>query len=282
MEDAGQDLEVSVADAALTPSGALSAEDQAALAQAKKSLENPGVVARLASAVGQPIEGLVRMLPEGARGVVADAVRKAMEGALAAALKTTSKKRPAAGRSSDRMHQAMVGATGAVGGFFGLPGLAIELPVSTTLMLRSIADIARSQGEDLGSAQARLECLTVFALGGAAGADDAAESAYFAVRAALAKAVAEAAEHLAARGLGARGAPMVARLVSQIAGRFEAAVAEKIAVQGMPIVGSASGAAINVAFIRHFQTMAWGHFTVRRLERRYGPERVREAYRALG
>jgi hypothetical protein len=208
--------------------------------------------------------------------MVGDVVHKALEGALGAALKTTSK-RPGK-RSSDRLHQAMVGTTGAVGGFFGLPGLAVELPLSTTLMLRSIAEIARGEGEDLGSAETRLECLTVFALGGPSRRDNAADSAYFAVRAALAKAVAEAAEHLAARGLGASGAPIVARLVAQVAGRFEAAVAEKIAVQSLPVIGGASGAAINLAFIRHFQAMARGHFTVRRLERRYGKEAVRRAY----
>jgi hypothetical protein len=258
----------------------LAPEDLAALSRARHALENPGLAARIANVIGQPIEGLVRMLPEGAQGVVSEAVQKALRVALAAALKTS--RRQGGRPSRDRLHQAMVGASGAVGGFFGMAGLALELPVSTTLMLRSIAEIARSQGEDLETAEGRLECLTVFALGGPAGRDDAAESAYFAVRAALAKALSDAAQHLAARGLGAKGAPIVARLVAQVAGRFEAAVAEKVAVQSVPIVGSASGAAINLAFIRHFQAMAWGHFTVRRLERQYGTERVRKAYQTVG
>jgi hypothetical protein len=42
-----------------------------------------------------------------------------------------------------------VATTGGVGGLFGLPALAIELPISTTIMLRSIADIARSEDEDI-------------------------------------------------------------------------------------------------------------------------------------
>ena len=43
----------------------------------------------------------------------------------------------------------MVGASGAIGGAFGLASVAVELPISTTIMLRSIADIARSEGFDV-------------------------------------------------------------------------------------------------------------------------------------
>jgi hypothetical protein len=55
-----------------------------------------------------------------------------------------------------------------------------------------------------------------------------------------------------------------------------------VAAEAMPILGAASGAAINVLFTRHFQELARGHFAVRRLERHYGPEAVRNAYEALG
>ena len=33
--------------------------------------------------------------------------------------------------------------------------------------------------------------------------------------------------------------------------------------------------------MQHYQDVARGHFIVRRLEREYGPERIREAYQAL-
>ena len=278
---AGHDDERAAGTAPADAAGSgLGSAELAELARARQTLDNPGLVAKLADAVGQPIEGLVRMLPASARAMVGDTVQKALHAALAAALRTL----PAAPRRASRngLHQALVGATGAVGGFFGVSGLAMELPLSTTLMLRSIAEIARSEGEDLEDTAAQLECLSVFALGGRSESDDAAESAYFAVRAGLAKALAEAAEHLAARGLTARGAPIVVRLVAQVAGRFEAAVAEKIALQSLPVVGSATGAAINLAFIRHFQAMAQAHFAVRRLERRHGSDAVREAWQQLG
>ncbi|RLE25016.1 MAG: EcsC family protein, partial [Acidobacteria bacterium] len=55
-------------------------------------------------------------------------------------------------------------------------------------------------------------------------------------------------------------------------------VAEKIVAQGVPVIGAVGGAAINVAFVRHFQAMARGHFVVRRLERSYGEAIIRENY----
>jgi hypothetical protein len=49
----------------------------------------------------------------------------------------------------------------------------------------------------------------------------------------------------------------------------------------VPILGAAGGAMINTVFIGHYQDMARGHFAVRALERRYGPEAVRLAYDAM-
>src|SRR5690606_39058927 len=98
-------------------------------------------------------------------------------------------------------------ATGGVGGFFGLSGLAVELPISTTIMMRSIADIARSEGESLSDPQTRLACLEVFALGGRSKADDGAESGYYVVRTALARAISQAAEYAAGQVAVEKAAP---------------------------------------------------------------------------
>jgi len=45
--------------------------------------------------------------------------------------------------------------TGFTGGLFGAVSLPIELPLTTTLMLRSIADIAGHHGEDLTKLEGR-------------------------------------------------------------------------------------------------------------------------------
>ncbi len=178
----------------------------------------------------------------------------------------------------DRAHKFAAATSGAVGGAFGLFALSVELPISTTIMLRSVADIAKSEGENIRHIETRLACLTVFAMGGRAASDDAAESGYFAARVAMAGAVSEASKFLAEKGMSKAGAPALIRLTSLIASRFGIVVSEKAAAQAIPILGAASGALINTLFIEHFQNMARGHFIVRRLEKIHGAEPVRLAY----
>jgi hypothetical protein len=47
------------------------------------------------------------------------------------------------------------------------------------------------------------------------------------------------------------------------------------------VIGALGGVAVNTAFVAHFQSVATGHFTVRRLERLYGKERVHALYAAI-
>lgn len=248
------------------------------LRRAKQLLEQPSLAMRLTNLIGTPIEAVIARLPRGATKLVNLATTKSLHAALRVALVSLRKRpRPA----SKRAHQLFAIGSGAAGGFFGLPALAVELPLSTTLFLRSIADIARANGEDLSRPEARLACVQVFALGGTSKHDDAAETSYFAVRTALSFAIAEAAQFIAEKGLIQEGAPLLVRLAAQIASRFGAAVSEKVAAQAVPVLGAAGGATINALFISHFQAMASGHFTVRRLERAHGAEDVRRAYVAL-
>lgn len=252
--------------------------DETDLRRAKDLLEHPSLAARVAGALGRPIERGLGSLPAGAGKVVAVATRKSLETALTFAVSSMDGRRR---DSMDWAHKLAVASTGAAGGMFGLPALAVELPLSTTIMLRSIADIARSEGEVVKSAEAKLACIEVFALGGRLTSDDASESAYFAVRLALAKALSEAAQHLAGRGIASSGGPAMVRFISQVAVRFGVPVTEKLIAQSLPVVGAAGGAMLNTLFIDHFQDMARGHFLVRRLERRYGREMVHAAYMNL-
>jgi EcsC protein family len=144
-----------------------------------------------------------------------------------------------------------------------------------------IGDIARAEGEELRDPETALSCLQVFALGGLKGETDAANSGYFAVRGLLAKSVAEAARFIVDRGVLAEGGPVLVRLLAQIASRFGIVVTQKVAAQAVPVIGALGGAAVNYAFIDHFQEIARAHFTVRRLERRYGKDVVRMAYDKL-
>jgi hypothetical protein len=248
------------------------------LQYAKRLLERPSLAARIANIAGVPIEMGFEILPNSAKEIIATAIQKALLRALHFAVATMSEGQQSA---SNLLHKAAVMVSGAAGGTFGIPALPIELPVSTTIMLRSIMDVARSEGEVIQSAEARLACLEVFALGGRARTDDATDAGYYFVRTALAKAVMEAAEYIAERTVVEESAPPLLRLIAQIGTRFGIQVSEKATAQALPIIGLAGGAMINAIFIDHFQDMARGHFIVRRLERAYGEEAVKAAYSSI-
>ncbi|EIK96174.1 hypothetical protein PMM47T1_12818 [Pseudomonas sp. M47T1] len=242
----------------------VSPEDLQHLQHAKNLLENPGFVAKVTHIIGMPIEGALAYLPASVTRRIAGITQAALVKALDAAVFTI--KDVPGEQPSNRWHKAGIAVSGGVGGFFGLAGLSVELPLSTSIMLRSIADIARSHEEHIDTDDAKQACLAVFALGGRASADDDSETGYYAVRAALAKSLTDGS---------------ILKLISAIAERFSLHVSEKAAAQSIPAIGAVGGALINLAFIDHFQDMASGHFIVRKLERKYGPETVQRLYQSL-
>ncbi|GEN77889.1 EcsC family protein [Chryseobacterium hagamense] len=246
------------------------------LRQAMEILENPGIVAKITNAIGQPLEKTLKFLPKNIHEKIGTITEAALIKAADAAIFTV-KDIPNT-QPSNWWHKIGVAASGAVGGFFGLPALAVELPVSTTIMLRSVIDIARSQGESVKDPDVKLACLEVFALGGKSEADDASESGYFATRIALAQTMTEAAKQFTSKTLADEGASMIVKLISKVAARFSIQVSEKVTAQAVPAIGAAGGAIVNTLFIDHFQDMAKGHFIVRKLEKIYGEETVRTAY----
>ena len=249
------------------------------LKKAKTLLENPGIAAKITNLLGTPIEKGFELLPDNWNVKVGELTQEALSKAVHAAV-FTMKDSPGEG-ASNSWHKIAVATTGGIGGFFGLTALAVELPISTTIMLRSIADIARSEGEAISKIESKIACIEVFAFGGPSKGDDASESGYFAVRAALAQSVTKAAEYIAEKSLAEESAPALVRLVIKIAKRFSIQVSEKAAAQAVPAIGAAGGAIINTLFIDHFQDMALGHFIVRRLERKYGKEAVEATYKTV-
>lgn len=253
--------------------------DRDDLIYAKILLENPSLAAKISNLLGTTIEKGIKYLPAKWNALVQRATKKSLEKALNFAVKTMDDRTKPP--SSNRAHKILVAATGAGGGSFGLPALAIELPVTTTIMLRSIADIARSEGEQISILETKLECLNVFALGGPSKNDAGTETGYFAVRAALAHAVSDAAKFIAEKGLAQKNAPALVKFIAVVAARFGIVVSEKVAAQAIPLIGALGGLLINTVFMDHFQDMARGHFTIRRLERIYGKELVRREYDQL-
>jgi len=259
----------------------LSLEELKVLWRAVRALERESLVARLSELTGEPISNLLRRIPKVVSRQIHSVVRAALWQALEVALYKIDSGPLEPGALGFRVFS---GITGGVSGFFGLASLAIELPVTTTLMLRSIAGIARAEGEDLTQPGARLACLEVFALGPRSREQKqdalATETTYYATRAFLAKAVGEATQAFAERGLAQQSSPVIVELITAVGSRFGLVVSEKAAATAIPLVGAIGGAAVNLAFMEHFQKLAQAHFAIRRLERRHGPAEVHRVYEA--
>jgi hypothetical protein len=257
----------------------LSHSDYADLRAAIENLETQSFAMKIAAKAGTPIEALLHRLPLPAQTAIQSSVDRALERCLQVAVKIHRGNGPS--MIFKRSHTAAAAITGAVGGFFGLPGLLVELPITTTVMLHSIVEIARSKGEDLTSAESGLACLEVFALGPQNDHREAQESAYYATRTAMAQVTREAASFLARKGIVKESGPALMSFLGRIASRFGLEVSEKVAAEIIPIAGAVGGLTLNVLFSRHFQSLAEGHFTVRRLERKYGKETVRQEYEMI-
>ncbi|MCF7984061.1 MAG: EcsC family protein [Thiohalocapsa sp.] len=255
-------------------------EDLLALQWAADHLEHPSLAARLSSVVGTPLEMATKLLPPRLYRGMQDVAERAIERAATLAI-TSLHESARHSTNSNAYYTGLVATTGALGGGLGIGALLVELPITTTIMLRAIADEARRQGEDLRQTETRLACMEVFALGGHAQTDDAAETGYYGIRLALSLSVSSALTHVSEHGLKGASAPMIVGLARAIAARFGITVSQKAAAQAVPLIGAAGGAAVNTIFMSHYQTMARGHFIVRRLERKYGADVVKAEYERL-
>ncbi|TPW36508.1 EcsC family protein [Oecophyllibacter saccharovorans] len=162
----------------------------------------------------------------------------------------------------ENMVQAAVAVSGAVGGFGGFLSMAPDIGFTTLAIMREIAEIARENGEDLSTEDARRACLEVFALRSFATSRDSEEKelGFFAARSML------------------RGQPLVL-LMAEVAGHYGLGLSRKLAAQMIPVAGALCGASLNAAFLTHYRAVARAHFTIRRLERQHGAA-VREAAEA--
>jgi hypothetical protein len=265
----------------------LSADDRDALLRAVGELERQSFASRLAALLRRET-GLIRWpIPAHISEMASRAAMPALETSLKVALRSLARE-PL--RDRRKFHKRIAAIAGGAGGAFGLSSFFIELPFTTTIMLRAIADIARNEGEDLADPDTALACLAVFGLGGggstipgSVSAQDEAilDAGYFAIRTLLASTIRDAAGFYLARGSAQEATSFLARYLATIASRFGVALSQKFAAQSVPMIGCAAGAAVNYAFVDHFQTMAHGHFTILRLERRYGAALVRTEYERI-
>ena len=217
----------------------LTESDLDVLRDAYSKLENPSLAIRLSSMAGTQVEAVVKQLsksaPKAMVEAVADSSRRAIEFVMTNTAKTL---RGAEGLPArPRLHKAAAATTGAVAGFFGLETLAIELPLTTGIMFRSIVDIARAEGESPRDQETILNAMQVFAMGsGQSTKDDGADTSYYGIRLALSKTVSETLQYLASHSASKASAPALVRFISAIATRFGVVVTQKAMAQALPVV----------------------------------------------
>lgn len=232
------DAEILISRQEMDPS-AIEAELEA-LAKRYQSAGRHGV--HLMNALGNKAEAALTRLPSPARVAVEKAIRQA----LILSLRGAGHSRriwPVQPESWSRMVTAGLGA---VGGATGLPGALIELPLTTTLLLRSIQDVAAEHGFDPDSEPVRFDVLEVFSSAGPLKHDDGVDTAFVTQRIGL-----------AAGGLDA--------VVALVAPRLAVAFGPKVAAQMVPVIGAVAGSSLNFAYAGYYRDMAHVHFGLRKL-----------------
>lgn len=262
----------------MTKTKSLTPTDLATLQEAKNKMEEIGWAMQGLNKIGNVIENKVALLPKKQQDWLQQLSYKVLHTVMKSNL-VSMKKRKVNSAPLNKTYKALVTSSGLLGGAFGASAFALDLTLATKLMMRSIMDIARSEGEDLREIDAQLACLQVFALGGKTKHDDSLETGYYASRVAMSSAVKGGTKAL--EGLLRGSTNPLVKFLATVATRFSVQVSEKFVAQAIPILGAAGGASINLAFIHHFQNMAHAHFSIRKLERTYGEELVREAYERL-
>ena len=188
--------------------------------------------------------------------------RPQMERAIVAALTRAhilaghTEKGPHLGRGGV-MAAAM--ATGAAGGAGGLASSLMELPVTITVFLHAIRAEARSAGFDTDSDGIRAACLEVFSDASPLRKDDGMNTAFLSARLAL-------------------PGPAVHKIIAAVAPRLALVLGQKLAAQTVPVLGAASGAAINAAYVSYYTEIARIRFALMRLAQSHGGEAVAKAF----
>lgn len=262
-------------------------QDLSDLQTAVALLESPSIIVRMSSLIGSPIEEAVKKLPTAVSKKVNNIIGSALHKAADAALWSLDNEPNRS--ASTKLHKLYAATSGALGGAFGFTSLFIELPISTTIIMRAVADVARSEGFDL-NLFTTTACIEVFALGANTKTDDnSTDTGYYLSRSFMTKSMnhlsKELAEIATKHGAGTithishnQVGKWFSKLIETVASQFGIVITNKFAAQVVPIIGAITGATINTLFTSFYQDMARGHFIIKRLEAKYGYEHVKEMY----
>ncbi len=210
---------------------------------AKRYRRANGVGMQVLNLIGGQAENLLDNLPASVRDRLGDAT----EAALRQAMRAAHSSRAVVGDQPEWLNKVATAAMGAAGGAGGLPTALVELPVTTTVLLRAIQGVAVEYGFDPNAENVQFDCIQVFAAAGPLERDDGADIAFLSTRLAL------------------RGAPLNT-LIARVAPRLAAVLGQKMAAQAVPLIGAVAGAATNYAYTSYYQEIAHVHFALRKLE----------------
>ena len=260
---------------------------------AVKVLERPSFLTKVSLYLGRPISYAAEQLPERVQRVIHKGVNQALTAGLRVAISSMNGDPEEEGglvMASSRKwrHTFAVMGLGASSGFVGGWAMALELPITTTLMMRSIASMAHAAGFDPRDPRTALEILTVFAYGNRSAQREAgSDTAFLVQRAAFDVLIRDGASFISGKtaaqvmaALEQGAAPKLIELLAKIGARMNIIAGEKFFAQSLPVIGAAGGAAINGLFNDHYSTVAYYAFGLKRLEQQYGEEKVRQAYDA--
>lgn len=217
-----------------------------------------GGLLALAAKAGEGADQVIDWLPDNFEDKLQGVVDLALRQAYAIAFTThggrrRNRKKPI--RNREAFHRWAAGVAGAVGGAGGIATTLADLSVTTTMILRSIQEIAASYGLDLDDPDVRAHCIAVFGTGGPLVEDDSLDTALWGGRIALSH-------------------QSVSATIRAILPQFGKTLSEGILTRAAPLVGAVAGAAINAAFMRYYQQMAHVNFRLRRLSRDHTPGEV--------
>ena len=144
------------------------------------------------------------------------------------------------------MNTAVTTAMGAAGGLGGVSTALMELPATTTMLLRSIQGAAAREGFDPAEEGVKFDCIRVLSAAGPLSHDDGADTGFFSVRLTLT-------------------GPTMQRLIAAVAPKLSVVLGQKLAAQSVPILGALAGGGTNYVYTRYYQQIAHVHFGLRRL-----------------
>ncbi|MEL7255917.1 MAG: EcsC family protein [Pseudomonadota bacterium] len=211
-----------------------------ALAARYARASGPGI--QLLNLLGGQADSLLEQLPQSVR----DMLGARTEDALRLAMQAAHGSRGVVEGQAGWMTRALTTAMGAAGGVGGLPTALAELPVTTTVLLRAIQDVAVEHGFDPSEEGVQYDCIQVFAAAGPLDHDDGADLGFLGARVTV------------------TGTAMQ-NLIAAVAPRLATVLGQKLAAQTVPILGAAAGAATNYTYTSYYQQMAHVHFGLRRL-----------------